>query len=525
MAVTSSSLIALLCLVLFSQLAFSAPIDRKGILSLLLDLLTKQNDNACCTALDRFLPGKVSLPSSLSYTSSQITFWSAQEQSLHPSCIVIPTSTQDVSTAVTILNIGYQAAIPGCKFAVRGAGHTPHAGAANIDGGVTIDTQSLNQVTVSSDQKTVSVGPGNRWGNVYNTLDALNVAMVGGRLSQVGVAGLVTGGGVSFFSGRYGFACNNIKAYEVVLGNGTTVTATSTSDPHLFRALKGGSNNFGIVTRFDAALFQQDAFLGGQIDQPITNKEAYFDFLADFTQSENYDPFSAIITVFAWIQSVPIVTIMHTVTYTNGSASWPPPVFKPLDDMPKLSSSMRKAKLSNFANEIGSDAAISQGQNNFFVTLSFVNNPTVTPEFMKQVYKLVDDAAKDLFLALGLALTMAFQPLPHVLYSQGEDENVLGLGRFDDDLINLLFTVIWPNPLNNQMVYNRMRILENALIALAKDKGVYNEWVYLNYASQWQNPITGYGASEVAFLKSVSKQYDPQGIFQKAVPGGFKLGL
>lgn len=72
--------------------------------------------------------------------------------------------------------------------------HTPHAGAANIDGGVTIDTQSLNQVTVSNDQKTVSVGPGNRWGRVYGVLDELNLAMVGGRLSQVGVAGLVTGG-------------------------------------------------------------------------------------------------------------------------------------------------------------------------------------------------------------------------------------------------------------------------------------------------------------------------------------------
>ncbi|OAF99199.1 oxidoreductase FAD-binding protein [Paraphaeosphaeria sporulosa] len=521
MAITSSNLGVLLCLALFSHLAFSAPIDRKGILSLLLDLLTKKNDNACCTALDRFLPGKVSFPTNLSYTSSQITFWSAQEQSLHPSCIVIPTSTQDVSTAVTILNpLPATAGHTDHNFS-----HTPHAGAANIDGGVTIDTQSLNQVTVSSDQKTVSVGPGNRWGNVYSTLDALNVAMVGGRLSQVGVAGLVTGGGVSFFSGRYGFACDNIKAYEVVLGNGTTVTATSTSNPRLFRALKGGSNNFGIVTRFDAVLFQQDAFLGGQIDQPITNKEAYFDFLADFTQSETYDPFSALITVFAWLQSVPIVTIMHTVTYTNGSASWPPPAFKPLDDMPKLSSSVRKAKLSSFANEIGGDAAISQGKNNFFVTLSFVNNPAVTPEFMKQVYKLVDDAAQDLFLALGLALTMAFQPLPHVLYSKGGDENVLGLGRFEDDLINLLFTVIWPDPLNNQMVYDRMRTLENALIGLAKDNGIYNEWVYLNYASQWQNPITAYGASEVAFLKSVSKQYDPQGIFQKAVPGGFKLGL
>ena len=72
--------------------------------------------------------------------------------------------------------------------------HTPWAGAANINGGVTIDTQSLNQVTVSSDQSYVSIGPGNRWGNVYPTLDDINKVMVGGRLSHVGVGGLVIGG-------------------------------------------------------------------------------------------------------------------------------------------------------------------------------------------------------------------------------------------------------------------------------------------------------------------------------------------
>jgi hypothetical protein len=215
---------------------------------------------------------------------------------------------------------------------------------------------------------------------------------------------------------------------------------------------------------------------------------------------------------------------MHTATYTNGSASWPPPAFAPLVAMPKLSSTIRKAKITSFANEIGGTASISQGKNNFFVTMSFVNDPAVSPGFMAQVYTLVDEAAQDLFLALGLALTMAFQPMPHVLYSKDADKNVLGLGRFEDDLVNLLFTVIWPNPLDNQRVYDRMRVLENDLIALAKEMEIYNEWVYLNYASQWQDPIARYGASEVAFMKSVSKEYDPQGIFQKAVPGGFKLG-
>lgn len=335
---------------------------------------------------------------------------------------------------------------------------------------------------------------------------------------------LTSTGGVSFFSGRYGFACNNIQAYEVVLGNGTVVTATATRNPRLFRALRGGSNNFGIVTRFDTKLFQQNEFWGGSIDQPITEKEDFFNFLANFARSETYDSYAALISVFAWLQGLPL-SIMHTATYTNGDVTWPPPTFKPLDDIPKLTSTMRKAKLTSIANEIGSDAAISQGQNNFFLTISFVNDPDVTPEYLKQVWTLVNTAASELITVLGLAFTMALQPMPNVLYSKDDTANVLGLNRFDDDLINILFTLIWPSPLDNNRVYARMQKLEADLVQLSKDKGVYNEWIYLNYASQWQEPIQRYGAAEVAFMKSVSKQYDPAGIFQKAVPGGFKLGI
>lgn len=75
----------------------------------------------------------------------------------------------------------------------------------------------LNQVTPSRDLSTVTVGPGNRWADVYSKLDALGVAIGGGRSAAVGVGGLTLGGGISFFSPRYGFVCDNIIRYEVSL--------------------------------------------------------------------------------------------------------------------------------------------------------------------------------------------------------------------------------------------------------------------------------------------------------------------
>ncbi|KAF2648110.1 FAD-binding domain-containing protein [Lophiostoma macrostomum CBS 122681] len=485
-----------------------------------------KQSGACCTALNYFLPDKVHYNNltDLGYQSSQLSFWSAQEAALQPTCIVVPTSSQDVSLAVTILSLGFQAGISGCQFAVRGAGHTPWAGAANIDGGVTIDTQSLNQVTVSSNQGTVSVGPGNRWGNVYPTLDNLNVAMVGGRLSHVGVGGLVIGGGISFFSGRYGFACDNLQAIEIVLANGTVATASSSKNADLFKALKGGTNNFGVVTRFDAKLYPQKPFWGGTIVQPATNKEALFDFFVKFTNSSTYDPYAALITNFAWLEGIP--SVINDVVYTNGDVAWPPPTYAPLDTMAKILSTMRVAHLSNITDELAASAAATNGHNNLLTTVTFVNKGNVSAEFMSQVFDLADATAKQLITVVGLVYTMTLQPLPYTIYSKSAATggNVLGLDRFNEDLINLLFTLSWQLPTDNVRVEAAMQQLESDILALEKQMGVFNEFVYLNYAAQWQDPISGYGDNNVQFLKSVSKKYDPNGVFQKGVPGGFKVG-
>ena len=87
-----------------------------------------------------------------------------------------------------------------CKFAVRSGGHTAHAGSANIDDGVTIDLSALNEITLSGDQSTVAIGPGQRWEKVYGALQAQNLSVSGGRTGGVGVGGLTLGGQLFFLS-------------------------------------------------------------------------------------------------------------------------------------------------------------------------------------------------------------------------------------------------------------------------------------------------------------------------------------
>lgn len=138
--------------------------------------------------------------------------------------------------------------------AIRSGGH----GGDNqnsIENGVTIDLTHLNSTTYDAATNIASVGTGARWGDVYSALDEVGVSVTGGRQGIVGVGGLLLGGGVGWTTPRTGFGCDSVVNYEVVLASGLIVNANASVHSDLWRALKGGSSNFGIVTRFDIEAF------------------------------------------------------------------------------------------------------------------------------------------------------------------------------------------------------------------------------------------------------------------------------
>lgn len=156
------------------------------------------------------LGANVSFLGEPAYNATENSYWSLQEAGLKPGCVVRPLASQDVSRAVSII-----AATAGCNFAIKGQGHAPAAGFANIQGGVTIDMTGLNETVLSSDHAVVSVGAGAWWLQVYQYLGPFNVSVAGGRNGLVGVGGLTLGGGISHFSPRVGWACDNVVNFEV----------------------------------------------------------------------------------------------------------------------------------------------------------------------------------------------------------------------------------------------------------------------------------------------------------------------
>ena len=138
---------------------------------------------------------------------------------------------------------------------------------------------NLTTFVIADDTLSVEVGPGHDWGFVYTELDKHQLAVAGGRLAPVGVPGLLLAGGVSFHGNQHGWSADNVLEYEVVLASGEIATASADENQNLFWALKGGSSNFGIVTKFKLRTFKSGTdgkIMAGTYSAAAQHADAFF---------------------------------------------------------------------------------------------------------------------------------------------------------------------------------------------------------------------------------------------------------
>jgi FAD/FMN-containing dehydrogenase len=137
----------------------------------------------------------------------------------------------------------------GIEIAVRGGGHNA-AGFGVSDDALVIDLSLLRSTTVDPAAHTVRVDAGCTWGDVDHATVAFGMATPSGFLASTGVGGLTLGGGIGYLSRRFGLTVDSLLAADVVLADGTLVTASDSEHSDLFWALRGGGGNFGVVTSF-----------------------------------------------------------------------------------------------------------------------------------------------------------------------------------------------------------------------------------------------------------------------------------
>ncbi|THU95256.1 FAD-binding domain-containing protein [Dendrothele bispora CBS 962.96] len=206
------------------------------------DKMPRPSSSDACASLVALLPDDVHFPGSSEFAKDVLHYVESSVQ--NSTCSVEPQSVDDVGNVLKIIGeIG---------------GHTSNANFSSTTG-VQISMTAFDDVIYDSATSTVKIGTGQTWDTVYAKLEPLEINVVGGRIPGVGVGGLILGGGFSWITDQYGLSVDTVVTYDLVLPSGIFIQVNSTSDPDLFFGLKGGFNNFGIVTSGGGISFDLNA--------------------------------------------------------------------------------------------------------------------------------------------------------------------------------------------------------------------------------------------------------------------------
>src|SRR5215216_5440002 len=216
--------------------------------------------------------GEIVTPDDSGYTEAS-KVWNGLHDDRRPAMVI---RCQGVADVIAAVGFARGNDLP---IAVRGGGHSV-AGFSTVDDGVVIDLGPMSGVRVDPQARRATVGGGAVWADVDHETQAHGLATTGGLVSTTGVAGFTLGGGIGWTMRKFGLACDNLVAADVVTADGRLVHASESENANLLWGLRGGGGNFGIVTRFEFDLHPLGPTIyGGPIFYPA---EAARDLLRAF---------------------------------------------------------------------------------------------------------------------------------------------------------------------------------------------------------------------------------------------------
>lgn len=330
-------------------------------------------------------------------------------------------------------------------------------------------------------------------------------------------------GGLSFFTPRYGPVCSNIRSYEIVLASGSITTASASNNPDLFKALKGGANNYGIVTRFTAPCFPSTNIWSGFLWIPgFRASKVLAAFHECVNQVNAHDSYAAgPMACFSYVQQLGMRIITVNLVYTKSPEkgnTWPIRwKNSPFGSMWRLWSTCKVRTLTSATDELNSLSPY--GLRQLFATTTIKNDP----ETITAAHAAYLDAISSLTHIRGMAFTFVLQPLMPSWMRNG-DANPLGFDDNDNEpLVIVGFTNNWDDGMDDDYVKDVTRSVIEKIDAVAAEKNTGHPYRYLNYCAEWQKPFESYGEVNRLFMKEVSRRYDPDRLFQRGCIGGFKL--
>ena len=331
----------------------------------------------------------------------------------------------------------------------------------------------------------------------------------------MGVSGLTLGGGISHFANAYGWACDNVESFEVVTASGIIVTASATSFPDLYWSLRGGGNNFGIVTKFNMRTFVQGPMWGGQRAHVESEWDKIYTAYYNLAKNAAKDTKQAQIVSFALQGGMKIAA--EDLEYSDPTP-WPP-VFDEWKAIPAIIDQTSVANLSTLTQNLGAGAP--DGVQETYWDRTFKLDRDIMKTFIDTFFEMLP-AIED---AEGILPVLSFQAItvPAMEKMQQNGGNALGLDPKTGPIFICNLAILWTNAADNNRIFTFSDALYKRLIAIAGAKNLNNDYIYMNYASPYQDVIVSYGAANKQKLKTIAANYDPTGVFQRLQPGYFKL--
>ncbi|KAI0098185.1 FAD-binding domain-containing protein [Nemania sp. FL0031] len=446
------------------------------------------------------------------------TYQSGLNADLQPAYIVLPKTKQDVSTFLSairpfVLN-------DKAKFAIVAGGRQPARGCSNIDDEITVNLSHLKGIDVQEGH--VSISAGESWGAVYDELGRRGLGCAGSRSAKGGIGGLPTQGGLSFFSSRDGFICDDVINYEVALASGEIVNANADENADLWLALRGGGgNNFGIITSIRMRTFEQGSFYGGSLYYQGSKFPDQVEALVTELQKPDADDKTHLMVSLGWTGAFGSEPVCINQLYYNEAVENPSVLepFTPRDaQLPGLNT-LRIHTLPEAAKEQAGEIAM-PSRSAYMNTHVKANVPMLL-------------AGADIFMAAiepikscdGLICSYTLQPYPVSLLkaSAAKGGNSLGLDPSRGPIVSIALLMYWNSANDDEKVLGAFEAALDQIEEKAKTSEQFVHFTFMNYSFNFQDPIGSYGWENARRLQEASRKFDPEGIFQKGVPGGWKL--
>lgn len=232
------------------------------------------------SSLKKKLTGEIILPIDENYDEAREIYNAMIDK--QPGMIVKCKNKKDVQAAVDF------ARSEGIEVSVRGGGHNG-AGLALVDDGMVIDLSAMKDIQIDLAKRTAFVQAGCLLKEVDKATHEHGLALPGGIIGTTGISGLTLGGGIGYLSRKGGLTIDRLQEAEIVLASGELVTASETSHPDLFWAIRGGGGNFGVVTSFTFNLLPIKNVYAGPMFWPLEQAREAMQFYAKITKDAPND--------------------------------------------------------------------------------------------------------------------------------------------------------------------------------------------------------------------------------------------